>query len=179
MMRILFITTTHNSMSQRAYVELTDRGYHVEVQLATSEYEMISAAERFNPDLIVAPFLKTAIPETIWTKYTCIIVHPGIKGDRGPYSLDWMIMNNEEEWGVTLLQANNDMDAGDIWSTETFKVRNINKSNLYRHEVTQAAIKCLLDTITKFESKSFVPEPLDYSKPDVKGKLHPNKAGRS
>lgn len=172
-MRILFITTTHNSMSQRAYVELTDRGHHVEVQLATSEYEMISAAERFNPDLIVAPFLKTAIPEMIWSKYTCIIVHPGIKGDRGPYSLDWTIMNNEEEWGVTLLQANHEMDAGDIWSTENFKVRHTTKSNLYRHEVTQAAMNCLLDTITKFESKSFVPEPLDYTKSDVKGNLHP------
>ncbi|MCQ6275522.1 hydrogenase maturation protein [Bacillus sp. V3B] len=172
-MRILFITSAHNSMSQRSYVELTDRGHCVEVQLATSEYEMSSAVERFNPDLIVAPFLKTAIPETIWTKYICIIIHPGIKGDRGPYSLDWAIMNNEEEWGVTLLQANHEMDAGDIWSTKTFKVRNISKSHLYRHEVTQAAMKCLLETITKFESESFVPEPLDYLKSDVKGQLHP------
>jgi putative two-component system protein, hydrogenase maturation factor HypX/HoxX len=32
-------------------------------------------------------------------------VHPGIKGDRGPSSLDWAIANHEKTWGVTILQA--------------------------------------------------------------------------
>ncbi len=171
-MRILFLVTAHNSMSQRAYVELVDRGHTVEVTVATSEDEMIHAVERMKPDLIVAPFLKTAIPESIWTKHTCIIVHPGIKGDRGPSSIDWAIMENREEWGVTLLQADREMDAGDIWSSATFPMRQASKSCLYRHEVTQAAMKCLLDSIDKFQSGMFTPEPLDYSRPDVKGRLH-------
>ena len=31
-----------------------------------------------SPELIVAPFLKRAIPESIWSKHVCLIVHPGI-----------------------------------------------------------------------------------------------------
>src|SRR5215469_3399452 len=170
-MKILFLTTAHNSLSQRAFVELVDRGHRVVVVIASSEKVMLEAVEREHPDLIVAPMLKKVIPASIWQNYTCIIVHPGIKGDRGPSSLDWAILNAHEEWGVTLLQAGAEMDAGDIWASRTFAMKVGSKSHLYRHEVTEAAIQGLLETIAKVESHTFVPEPLDYSRKDVKGSL--------
>ena len=170
-MKIVFFTTTHNSLSQRAFLELVDRGHTVIVVIASSEEVMLEAVEREQPDLIVAPMLKKVIPASIWQKYTCIIVHPGIKGDRGPSSLDWTILNAYEEWGVILLQAGAEMDAGDIWALRTFSIRGGSKSHLYRHEVAEAAIQGLLETIAKFESNTFVPEPLDYSRQDVKGCL--------
>ncbi len=172
-MKIVFLTTAHNSLSQRAFVELVDRGHTVIVVLASCEAVMLTAVEREHPDLIVAPMLKACIPASIWQGYTCIIVHPGIKGDRGASSLDWAILNASEEWGVTLLQAGAEMDAGPIWATRTFPMRAGSKSSLYRHEVTEAAIHGLLETIAKFESHIFRPEPLDYRKEDVKGRWQP------
>ena len=83
-MRILFITSAHNSLSQRLQVELADRGHAVAVHLATSDEAMATAVNTQQPDLIVAPMLKKAIPRAIWQRHTCLIVHPGIKGDRGP-----------------------------------------------------------------------------------------------
>src|SRR5215469_9988665 len=172
-MKILFLTTAHNSLSQRAFVELVDRGHWVIVVLASSEAVMLEAVGREHPDLIVAPMLKKVIPASIWQRHTCLIIHPGIKGDRGPSSLDWAILNACEGWGVTLLQAGAEMDAGDIWTSRTFSMWGESKSHLYRHEVTEAAIGGLLEAIAKFESHTFVPEPLDYSRPDVKGRLQP------
>lgn len=172
-MRVLFLTTAHNCLSQRAYVELTDNGHEVKVHLYMGEEEMILTVEEYQPHLILAPFLKKIIPEEIWRHYTCLIVHPGIKGDRGPSSLDWTILKGEKEWGVTLLQANQEKDGGDIWSSHPFKMRPASKSSLYRREVTDMAIKGLLEAIERFEKGAFIPEPLDYSKPDVKGTLHP------
>ena len=169
-MKILFLTSAHNSLSQRAFVELVDRGHIVVVVITPNEAMMLAAVEREQPDLIVAPMLKTAIPASIWQQHTCIIVHPGIKGDRGPSSLDWAILNAYEEWGVTLLQADAEMDAGAIWASRTFAMRAESKSHLYRHEVTEAAIGGLLETIAKVESKAFRPEPLDYRKEEVKGR---------
>ena len=169
-MKILFLTTAHNSLSQRAFVELVDRGHTVVVVIASSEAVMIDAVAREHPDLIAAPMLKTVIPASIWQNYTCIIIHPGIKGDRGPSSLDWAILNGCEEWGVILLQADAEMDAGDIWASRTFAMRDVSKSHLYRHEVTEAAIQGLLETIAKVESHTFLPESLDYSRQDVKGR---------
>jgi putative two-component system hydrogenase maturation factor HypX/HoxX len=170
-MKIVFFTTAHNSLSQRAFVELVDRGHTVIVVIASSEAVMLAAVEREHPDLIVAPMLKKVIPASIWQHHTCLIVHPGIKGDRGPSSLDWAILHDCQQWGVTILQADAEMDAGAIWASRTFEMRAGSKSDLYRHEVTEAAIEGLLEAIARFESNTFVPEPLDYSREDVKGRL--------
>ena len=119
-MRILFITSAHNSLSQRLQVELADRGHAVAVHVATSDEAMVAAVDSQQPDLIVAPMLKRAIPRAIWQRHICLIVHPGIKGDRGPSSLDWAIALGEPSWGVTILQAAAEMDAGPIWAAEEF-----------------------------------------------------------
>lgn len=171
-MNILFIVTSHNSLSQRAYAELTDLGHDIYIHIASTDNEMIKVVKENNPDIIIAPFLKKFIPKEIWSKYTCIIVHPGIKGDRGPSSLDWAILNDLDEWGVTLLEANGEKDGGDIWSSLNFKMRKGSKSDLYRHEVADTAIKCIMETLEKFKNKEFLPEQLDYSNEDVKGSLH-------
>ncbi|MBW3544548.1 MAG: hydrogenase maturation protein [Bacteroidetes bacterium] len=171
-MKILFLTTAHNGLSQRACMELMERGHAVQVQLATTDKAMEAAVVNFEPQLIIAPFLKKAVPASIWQHHTVLIVHPGIMGDRGPSSLDWAIMQDRQEWGVTILQAAEEMDAGDIWAAPTFPMRLVSKSTLYRHEVTQAAIEGLLEAVEKFENGAFVPEPLDYRNPQVKGRLH-------
>lgn len=57
-MRILFLTTSHNSLSRRAYDELVQIGHEVLVNLALGENQMIMAVEKHQPDLIVAPMLK-------------------------------------------------------------------------------------------------------------------------
>jgi putative two-component system hydrogenase maturation factor HypX/HoxX len=171
---ILFLTSAHNSMSQRAYVELTRLGHEVQVGLATSERAMFEAVERHAPDLIIAPMLKRAIPEGIWREHVCIIVHPGPRGDRGPSSLDWAILEGHETWGVTLLQANAEMDAGDIWASHTFPLRTgASKSSIYKEEVIDAAMRGLRKVVERFESGDFRPEPLDYGRPDVVGRLRP------
>ena len=146
-------------MSQRAWVELDRLDHQVKVHIASNEKNMTDAAEAYEPDLIMAPYLKTAIPEIIWKKYTCLIIHPGIPGDRGSSSLDWAILNNEKEWGVTILQATKKMDAGPVWATDTFPMREVSKSTLYRHEVTQAAMRTILQAVLRFEEKNFIPIP--------------------
>jgi enoyl-CoA hydratase/carnithine racemase len=54
-MKIVFLTTAHNSLSQRAFVELIDRRHRVIVMIASSEDVMLEAVEREHPDLIVLP----------------------------------------------------------------------------------------------------------------------------
>ena len=119
-MRILLIASAYNSMTQRIHAELADQGQEVSVELALSDEVMRDGVRRYDPDLVIAPMLTTAIPEDIWSAWPCFIVHPGPMGDRGPSSLDWAIMDGAARWGVTVLQANAEMDAGDIWASATF-----------------------------------------------------------
>ena len=65
------------------------------------------------------------------------------------------------------------MDAGDIWASVNFPMRAASKRSLYRNEVTEAATRALLQAVERFEKGSFVAEPLDYSRPDVRGKRRP------
>lgn len=131
---------------------------------------MIDAVNNYEPDLIIAPYLKTAIPEIIWKKFICLIVHPGIIGDRGSCSLDWAILNNEKEWGVTILQAVEKMDAGPVWATAKLPMKNVSKSFLYRHQVTNAALQALLEAILRFEEKEFIPKSIEETIINKKGK---------
>ena len=167
--RILLMVSAYNSMTQRFHVELVNMGHKVSIELALSDKVMREAVDLFQPDLIVAPFLKKAIPTDIWQQHLCIIIHPGIKGDRGLSSLDWAILNDEPEWGVTALQADLEMDAGDIWASVNFPMGGETKSDLYRGKVAQAAIACIKQTLANLSNPNYQPETLDYKNPDVKG----------
>ena len=172
-MQILLIASAYNSMTQRVHAELADRGHEVAVELALGDEQMRAGVRRHNPDLVIAPMLTTAIPADIWSAYPCFIVHPGPTGDRGPSSLDWAIMAGTERWGVTILQANAEMDAGDIWASVEFTMPRCAKSSLYRTEVADAAVEGVLMAVARFEGSRYRPEPLDYGHPDVAGACRP------
>jgi putative two-component system protein, hydrogenase maturation factor HypX/HoxX len=173
--KIHFLTSAHNSLSQRLQIELAERGHAVTVTLATSEDAMLRSVADHAPELIIAPMLKPAIPDAIWSRFVCLIVHPGIKGDRGASSLDWAIMNGEKTWGVTILQATAEMDAGPIWATHEFPLdaASTTKGGLYRERVTEAAVLGVLEAVAKFASRSFQPEPVACDKPEARGRLRP------
>ena len=84
-------------------------------------------------------------------------------GDRGPSSLDWAIELGAREWGVTVLEATGEVDAGDVWATRTFPTRAAGKSSLYRHEVRRAAIDALVEAVGGARRTS-APRALDYGR---------------
>jgi putative two-component system protein, hydrogenase maturation factor HypX/HoxX len=172
-MRILLIASAYNSLTQRVHAELGDRGHEVSVELALGDEVMRDGIRRYDPDLVVAPMLTTAIPADIWSAVPCLIVHPGPVGDRGPSSLDWAIMEGAARWGVTVLQANAEMDAGDIWASAEFAMPGCSKSSAYRTEVADAAATAVLQAVARFAGGRYRPEPLDYARPDVTGRWHP------
>jgi len=162
-------------MAQRLWIELDRHNHQVHVQIAVSEAAMVSAVETYKPHVIIAPILTKKIPEAIWKYHLCLIVHPGIKGDRGASSLDWAILNSEKEWGVSIIQAVEKMDAGPVWSTHRFEMRTVSKAELYRNEVAECAAKGLLEAISNIENNDFEPEIIDYENSSVKGQWN-NKA---
>src|SRR5712672_99290 len=161
-MRILLLASGFNGLTQRMSCELTQRNHKVSTELAVGAVAMEEAVALFVPDLIVCPFLKQRIPDSIWKNHVCLVVHPGIEGDRGPSSLDWAIMNGDRTWGVTLLQAAEKMDSGDIWGTTRFPLRAAPKASTYRREVTEHAVRLVLQAVADFQDKSFKPRRLDY-----------------
>lgn len=170
-MRILLLTHSFNSLTQRLFAELRADGHELSVEFDIADSVAEEAVALFAPDLILAPFLKRAVPEAIWRQHLTLIVHPGIVGDRGPSALDWAILNGEAEWGVTVLQAEAEMDAGPIWATRQFPMRAATKASLYRNEVTDAALAAVREAIARmpeWHTHDWQPTPLaDW--PEVRG----------
>jgi putative two-component system hydrogenase maturation factor HypX/HoxX len=171
-MRVLLLTHAFNSLTQRLGAELQRRGHEISIEFDIADSVAEEAVTLFKPDLIVAPYLRRAIPESIWSRHVCLIVHPGIIGDRGPSALDWAIQEGEAEWGVTVLQAEAEMDAGPIWASAVFPLRRAKKSSVYRNEVTQAATGAVLQAVERFAAGDFVPTALA-ARGDARGRLRP------
>lgn len=175
-MKILLLCSAFNGLSQRAWIELRADGHDVSVGLAIDEAVVRRAVAVADPDLIICPFLRQRVPADVWRRRRTIIVHPGPLGDRGPSSLDWAITDGERTWGVTALQAVEEMDAGPIWGTRTFPMpaEPQRKSSLYAGPVADAAIELIREVVTKAADPTFVPEPLaDGSNGEVRGRLRP------
>ena len=174
-MRILLLTHSFNSLTQRLFGVLRQQGHDVSVELDIADAVTEEAVALFRPDIVLAPFLKRRIPETIWSGTVCLVVHPGVPGDRGPSALDWALTRGDTQWGVTVLQAAADFDAGEVWAWEPFALRaQATKSSLYRREVTQAAEVAVLRAIERYESGRLCPAPATGSNPLVlTGQWHP------
>ena len=171
-MRILFLTHAFNSLAQRLYCELVALGHDVSIEFDIADSVTEEAVALFAPDLVVAPFLKRRIPDTVWRRHRCIVIHPGIEGDRGPSALDWAIVEGETAWGVTAIEANGEMDAGRVSASAEFPMRDATKSSLYRNEVTEAAVRVLRETLERL-ARGESPRRVDYADPCVRGRPRP------
>jgi putative two-component system protein, hydrogenase maturation factor HypX/HoxX len=147
--RILLLATSFNALTQRIYVELAEYGHELSVELDVNDSSVDDAVRLFRPDLVIAPFLRRAIPELVWRRVRCLVLHPGPPGDRGPAALDWAILDGRPDWGTTLIEANGTFDGGDVWASRAFAMRPSTKSSLYRDEVAESAVACTLEAIEK------------------------------
>lgn len=174
-MRILLLCSSFNGLTQRIWTDLRGDGHEVTTQTASSDAAIRGAVSAIDPDVIICPFLKERVPDDVWSSRPTVIIHPGPEGDRGPSSLDWAISEAEAGWGVTALGAIAEMDAGPIWGTRTFALpaEPPRKSALYAGPVTEAAAALAREVVAKVSDPTFVPRPLDYSHPGVRGRLRP------
>ena len=170
-MRVLLLVSAFNGLSQRAWCALREAGHDVGVLLATSAEDIVEGVRAAQPDLILCPFLKDRVPAEVWRHWRTVIIHPGPVGDRGPSSLDWAITDGARTWGVTALQAVEEMDAGPIWATRTFPLPAAppRKSALYNGPVADAAMECMQEVLVKAADPEFQPVSTDTMPTEVPG----------
>lgn len=149
-LRILLLCHSFNSLTQRLFVELGALGHELSVEFDIADRVTEEAVELFRPRLLIAPFLKRRIPEAVWSRLPCLVVHPGPPGDRGPSALDWAVLEGRADWGVTVLQANAEFDAGPVCDHAHVAMRAAPKGSLYRREVAEAAIQAVLRAVARF-----------------------------
>lgn len=94
MNRLKHLLAVANHMSLRSSQNFVVLMKKVMLHVARGEDDMLAAHDAFGPDAIVAPFLTKRVPERLWkNNNNCpvLIVHPGVRGDRGVSSIDWAL----------------------------------------------------------------------------------------
>jgi putative two-component system protein, hydrogenase maturation factor HypX/HoxX len=174
-MRIMLLCTSFNGLSQRVFGELRRSGHDVRIRLAIDEGTIRADVRTIDPELIVCPFLRHRVPDDVWRRYRTIIVHPGPPGDRGPSSLDWAISQAHSRWGVTAIQAVEEMDAGPIWASRAFAMpaTTPRKSEVYNGPVADAAVSLVSEVVDLASDPTFRPVPLDRYRSELSGRLRP------
>ncbi len=152
-MRILLLAHAFNGLTQRLWCALGERGHELSLELDIGDEVTREAVALFAPDLVIAPYLRRALPEDVWRRVPCLVVHPGPPGDRGPAALDWAILERRACWGVTVLQADGQFDAGPVHASATFPMREASKASLYRDEVATSAVRAVLEAVARLETR--------------------------
>ncbi|MFC4336973.1 enoyl-CoA hydratase-related protein [Salininema proteolyticum] len=157
-MKILLLVSAFNGLTQRVWCHLRDAGHDVGVELAPThdDVSITRLVSDLDPDLVLCPFLKHRVPQSVWDNWPTVILHPGPAGDRGPSSLDHATLDSRPRWGVTALSAVEAMDAGPIWACHTFDMPEspIPKSALYNSRVADAAMACVEDVLNAVRTKT-------------------------
>ena len=174
-MRILLLCSSYNGLTQRVWTELREDGHSVDVRLSHDEAAIRRAVADTRPELVLCPFLKDRVPEDVWRGHRVVVIHPGPLGDRGPSSIDWAITDAEPLWGVTALQAVEEMDAGPIWGHRTFPMpaEPPRKSAVYNGPVADAALELAREVVAKAQDPAFEPAPVETFGEAVIGRLRP------
>jgi putative two-component system hydrogenase maturation factor HypX/HoxX len=168
MQKITLLVTSFNSLSQAVYVWLKDNNYKVDVVYINS-LTRDKEIEEFKPDIILCPFLKHYIPSSIYENYPTFVFHPGVRGDRGAYSIEWALINEEKRWGGVWLKAVKELDAGDIYAFGEFELEKKSKAYVYRVQEKKIALNSLEELLKNIEQENAIPQiqnPI-HSKPEI------------
>ena len=127
------------------------------IKLGLKNEEMVQLANSWGdiekPDVIICPLMKTRIPPELYNSVLTLVVHPGPPGDRGASALDWCVYLKESKWGVTVLEAVEEFDAGNVWGFELFDVAETDtKSSIYRSQVQRSAINSIMLALDRIKS---------------------------
>lgn len=172
-MKILLLSSTYDSLTQRLHVELAGRGHEVSFDIASNDLQTSETVLQHKPELIFCPFLESSLSRAIWHRNRCITLHIHTDTDKGPSALDWAIQEQESHCVISAIQISSEMDVGLLWKAETFPLRSVAKSNIYMLELQDAAVKVALETITQAQNINFIPQSLHYTHTDVREQSRP------
>jgi putative two-component system hydrogenase maturation factor HypX/HoxX len=146
---ILLLTHAFNSLTQRLGAELQARGHEISIEfdIADSVAEGRGAVQA-GPDRRALPAPRDSRVDL--ARHVCLVVHPGIVGDRGPLGAGLGLAGRRG--GVGRHRAaggSRDGCRADLGHGE-FPLRAAKKSSIYRNEVTQAAVAAVLAGSEKF-----------------------------
>ena len=127
------------------------------------EYEFVS---ELHPDVIITLAYGQIVPQGLLDIPTlgCINLHGSLLPKyRGAAPIQYSLMNNDKETGMTLMKMVKEMDAGEMYATEKVEISLEDNSTSLFKKMGEAALRLILRELPKYLNCESVGVPQDES----------------
>ena len=141
-------------------------GYSVIQPSSVRTTEFSNCIEKHAPDFIVVVAFGHIIPKNILTipEIGAINIHASLLPKyRGPAPIQWAIINEEKETGVTTMLMDEGMDTGDILLSSDLKISPDDTSDTLHDRLADLGADLLIQTLNAFETGDINPVSQDHS----------------
>ncbi len=123
---------------------------------------LVSLIEEIGPDLFIVLSYGKILPPKLLNipKILPLGVHPSLLPKyRGPAPINWVLINGEEETGVTLFKLSKGVDDGEIITQEKLKITEDDNFFTLSEKIYSLSKKLLIKTLPLLEKGDFSSEP--------------------
>lgn len=141
-------------------------GYSIIQPSSVRTAEFSSCIEKHAPDFIVVVAFGHIIPKNILTipKIATINIHASLLPKyRGPAPIQWAIINEETETGVTTMLLDEGMDTGDILLSSKLEIAPDDTSGTLHDRLSDLGADLLIETLNAFETGDINPMPQNHT----------------
>jgi len=126
----------------------------------------IDQMRALEPDLFVVVALGQILPQELLDipPSGAVNIHGSLLPRyRGPAPIQWALINNERETGITTMLMDNGLDTGDILMTAGTRITPDDTSSTLHDRLADMGADLLIKTITGLKSHAIVPQPQDHA----------------
>lgn len=123
--------------------------------------DFIAALGELKPDIIVVVAYGQILPQAILDlpKFGCLNVHTSLLPKfRGAAPIQWAILEDEAETGVTIMQMDAGLDTGDILSQTATPIQPSDNSQTLHDRLAVLGAELLMETIPNWAAGAIVPK---------------------
>lgn len=115
--------------------------------------EFLSEIEKYNCDVLVSMSFNQIFKEPVLSKYKVINCHAGkLPFYRGRNILNWVLINDEKEFGITVHYVDEGIDTGDIILQKTYPITDEDNYNTLLTTAHQECAKLLYEALIKIKN---------------------------
>jgi len=141
-------------------------GCEVDQPASVRTVEFENRIANHKPDIIVVVAFGHIIPKNILEipKIAAINIHASLLPKyRGPAPIQWAIINEETETGVTTMLMDEGLDTGDILLSSKIKILSDDTSDTLHDRLANLSADVLIQTIERIESGDITPISQDHA----------------
>lgn len=136
-------------------------GLRVETPETLKNEALLPLLEEWKPDCIVVVAYGKILPEYIlsYPKYGCVNVHASLLPlYRGAAPINFVLINGENETGVTTMKMDKGLDTGDMLLKKSTEITPEDNAETLHDRLANIGAEVLSETLEKLEQGTLVPE---------------------